>query len=113
MMRRVIIESPFAGTPEDVARNARFVRAAMRDCLLRAEAPWASHALYTLPGVLDDTVPVERALGIEAGLVWGAAAELTVAYINIGVSPGMIVGIERAHREGRPVEYRFLPGWSA
>jgi len=112
-VRRVVIESPFAGTPEEVEVNTRFVRAAMRDCLLRGEAPLASHALYTLPGVLDDNVPAERALGIEVGLVWGAVAELTVAYINLGVTPGMIVGIERAHREGRPVEYRFLPGWSA
>lgn len=47
----VIIESPYAG---DVDRNLEYLRAAMRDCLKRGEAPFASHALYTQPGVLDD-----------------------------------------------------------
>lgn len=47
-MRLVIIESPFAG---DVVRNLRYLRACMRDCLRRGEAPYASHALYTQPGV--------------------------------------------------------------
>ena len=42
-MRRVIVESPYAG---DVERNIAYVRAAMRDCLMRGEAPLASHLLY-------------------------------------------------------------------
>lgn len=107
-MRRVLIESPYAGTPEVVERNLRYLRAAMRDCLLRGETPYASHALYTQPGVLDDTVPAERAPGIEAGLAWGAAADVTVAYVNLGISAGMRRGIEAANRAGRPVEYRTL-----
>ena len=53
-MERVIIESPFAG---DVDRNLRYARAAMRDCLLRGESPYASHLLYTQPGVLNDDIP--------------------------------------------------------
>jgi len=67
-MRRVILESPYAG---DVATNVAYARRALRDCLLRGEAPFASHLLYTQPGVLDDTLPDERACGIEAGLIWG------------------------------------------
>ena len=51
MPRKVILESPYAG---DVETNLRNARAAMRDCLLRGEAPYASHLLYTQPGVLDD-----------------------------------------------------------
>lgn len=65
-MRRVIIESPYAG---DVELNAQYARECLRDSLTRGEAPIASHLLYTQPGVLDDAVPRERALGIEAGLV--------------------------------------------
>lgn len=50
-MRRVIIESPYAG---NVEANATYLRRCLRDSLLRGEAPFASHAIYTLPGVLDD-----------------------------------------------------------
>lgn len=107
-MRLVIVESPYAG---DVERNLRYLRAAMRDCLLRGEAPYASHALYTQPGVLDDTLREERALGIEAGLQWGALAEATVVYTDLGYSRGMEQGIARARAEGRPVEVRSLPEW--
>jgi hypothetical protein len=56
----VVIESPYAG---DVERNLRYVRACMRDCLLRGEAPYASHALYTQPDVLCDEIPEERQYG--------------------------------------------------
>lgn len=110
-MRLVIIESPFAGrgtTATDRERNVEYGRRAMADCLRRGEAPFASHLLYTLPGVLDDDVPDERRLGIEAGLAWGERADATVVYEDLGVSDGMALGIERARRAGRPVEYRSL-----
>jgi hypothetical protein len=104
-MRRVIIESPYAG---DVQANVTYARAAMLDCLTRGEAPYASHLLYTQVGVLDDTVPEERARGIEAGLIWGSMADATLVYIDRGISEGMRQGIARAEREGRPVEYRTI-----
>lgn len=104
-MRLVIVESPFAG---DVERNTRYARAALRDCLLRGEAPLASHLLYTQPGVLDDNDPTQRAMGIEAGLVWGECAEATIVYTDLGVSRGMHQGVTRAESSGRPVEYRSL-----
>ena len=104
-MRRVILESPYVG---DVERNLAYARACLRDCLLRGEAPIASHLLYTQPGVLDDNKREERNLGIEAGLVWGSLAEATVVYTDRGISGGMKFGIERAWKEGRPVEYRKL-----
>ncbi len=108
-MRLVIIESPYAG---DVERNERYARAAMADCLRRGEAPYASHLLYTQAGVLDDTKPEERRLGIEAGLQWGKKADATVVYMDLGISDGMMQGIQRAEREGRPVEARRVPGWT-
>lgn len=108
-MNLVIIESPFAGpTPEIVLRNVTYARACMRDCLMRGEAPYASHLLYTQEGVLDDTVPEDRALGIEAGLRWGKQASKTVVYHDLGISSGMKMGIERAEKEGRVIEYRLL-----
>ena len=89
-MKLVILESPFAGA---VDANLSYGRRCMRDCLERGEAPFASHLLYTQPGVLDDTKPVERKLGIEAGLLWGTMADATVVYIDRGVSRGMVQGI--------------------
>lgn len=67
-MELVIIESPYAGTRDDIESNVEYARAAMHDCLTRGEAPYASHLLYTQPGVLRDEVPEERRLGIEAGI---------------------------------------------
>lgn len=104
----VILESPFAG---DVDRNVRYARACMRDCLRRGEAPFASHLLYTQPGVLNDLVSDERELGIEAGLAWGRAADKTVVYTDLGLSRGMEQGIARAQLEGREVEWRTLGKW--
>lgn len=104
-MRRVIVESPYAG---DIVSNLDYARRAVRDCLARGEAPIASHLLYTQPSVLDDAIPAERALGVEAGLCWGAFAEATVVYADRGISSGMQFGIDRAAHEGRPVEFRLI-----
>ena len=106
-MRRVIIESPFAGATEaETAANVAYARERMRDSLDRGEAPFASHLLLTQ--VLDDTIPEQRERGIEAGLAWGAVAELSAVYTDRGISPGMALGIARAEREGRRVIYRSL-----
>lgn len=113
-MRIVVIESPFAG---DVPRNLRYLRACMRDCLLRGEAPYASHALYTQPGVLDDGKPAERERGIKAGFEWRTVADATVVYSDLGMTTGMKYGIaaaeQRTSRGGtHPIEYRVLgEGW--
>jgi hypothetical protein len=105
----VVIESPYAG---DVDKNLRYVRAAMHDCFLRGEAPFASHALYTQPGVLDDNRPDERKLGIEAGLEWSSFAAKSVVYTDLGITEGMRAGIARAEEDGRLIEYRKIEGWA-
>jgi hypothetical protein len=105
----VVIESPYAG---DVARNLAYARAAMRDCLQRGEAPFASHALYTQPGVLDDENPTERRAGIAAGFVFRHVAAVTAVYQDLGVTPGMVEGVEHAEEIGCSVEYRTVPGWT-
>lgn len=105
----VILESPYAASsPDRLAMNIGYARRCMADCLARGEAPFASHLLYTQEGVLDDTIPEERALGIEAGLVWGEFAKKTVVYVDLGVSPGMDHGIRAAQLAGRTVEYRRI-----
>ena len=108
-MRRVIVESPFAApTAEGIAENEVYARAAMADCLHRGEAPYASHLLYTQPGVLDDNDPDERQHGIDAGLAWGDVADAVVIYTDRGISNGMKYGIARHEEAGRRIEYRRL-----
>lgn len=109
-MRLVILESPWAG---DRDLHVAYLRAALRDCLLRGEAPFACHALYALTGAADDDIPAERRLGIDAGLAWGLKAASTVVYCDLGVSAGMAQGIGDAHTHGRPIEYRRVPGWAS
>lgn len=104
-MRRVIVESPFAG---DIAGNTFYARECVRDCLRRGEAPIASHLLLTQPGILNDDDPNERLLGINAGLAWLAGAQATVVYTDRGISNGMRHGIRAAEAAGVPVEYRSL-----
>jgi hypothetical protein len=104
-VKRVIIESPYAG---NVAVNLAYARRCMSDSLDRGEAPFASHLLYTQQGILDDKIDAQRKLGIAAGLVWGKAAELTAVYVDRGVSPGMIFGIKSALELGRTVEVRSV-----
>ena len=106
-MIRVILESPFAAqSVAEAERNRRYLVRAMQDCFARGEAPFASHALYTI--ALDDDIPAEREMGIEAGLLWGECATKSVVYTDLGISPGMTKGINQAHLDGRDVEYRQI-----
>jgi hypothetical protein len=106
-MRRVVIESPYAG---DVERNTAYARACLKHSLSLGEAPLASHLLYTQ--VLDDKKPLERSAGIMAGISWALLADATVVYTDLGISRGMKEGIHYAEAAGNPVEYRTLPGWT-
>jgi hypothetical protein len=121
IMKLIIIESPFSsGTkpsiPAVVLRNTKYVRACMRDAFLKGEAPFASHAFYTLPGVLDDNIPEERVMGMEAGWAWMRVLEVNhvAVYTDLGISFGMSEGIRRAREVGRQVEERALGGvWAS
>lgn len=109
-MKLVIIESPYTG---DVERNETYARACMADSLARGEAPFASHLLYTQPGVLDDTNPKERAKGIAAGFAWGEFTEACVIYCDLGITPGMVEGLERCLSRNETPEFRYLGApWS-
>ena len=107
-MRRVILESPYAG---NVDLNIQYARAAVSDSLHRGESPIASHLLYTQDGILDDDIPNERRLGIDAGLAWMEVAEAVVFYIDLGMSEGMKGAKARAVEIGKPCEERFI--WRA
>jgi hypothetical protein len=89
-----------------VKLNEEYARACMEDCLERGEAPFPSHLIYTQ--VLDDTDPIQRKQGMEAGFAWNEVAERSVVYIDLGISGGMKAGIKNAIKAGRPREYRRL-----
>jgi hypothetical protein len=108
-MKRVILETPFRGQDYlDTLKNLVYARVCMHDCLKRGESPFASHMIYTQPGVLDDTKDSERDFGIEAGFAWREVAEKTVVYIDRGISRGMCLGIRDAKKRGLELEFREL-----
>jgi hypothetical protein len=116
-MRLVIVESPYAG---DVETNVMYARACMLNSLLKGEAPFLEHLLYTQ--VLDDTVPAERAMGIAAGLAWRKARTclyrhdmgtilepvLPAFYVDLGWSPAMLAARAWYERERIAFEERTI-----
>lgn len=123
---RVVIESPYAGKSNlpwilgrivrwlRTLRNVRYAILAMRHSILRhGESPYASHLLYPSRWwacLLDDTIPGERNLGIQAGFAWGKCAEKRVFYVDLGWSAGMKFGLDEAKRLGQPIEFRSMYG---
>jgi len=105
----VALESPFGSDdPKVVELNIEYGRKCLRNCIMRGEAPFASHLLYTQPGVLDDNNPDERKLGIERGFALENYLDYTVVYIDRGISQGMEQGIKEARKAGRRILVRSL-----
>lgn len=102
-MRKVLVETPYAG---DVEFNVLYARRCMADSLNRNEAPMLSHLLYTQ--VLDDKIMSQRERGIMAGLAWRTSAEAGIFYLDFGLSDGMRRAHELYTREEIPIETRFL-----
>lgn len=101
---RVIVESPFAGG----FANVRYSRECLRDCLDRGEAPYASHLLYTQKGVLNDEIAEERRRGIDAAVAWLEVADYVAVYMDLGITVGMMFGIIRAAKSGKPIRLRWI-----
>lgn len=113
-MKKVVIESPYAATDAySLEQHKRYLEFAMQDALHKGEAPFASHMLYT--GVLDDDNAIERAQGIQAGLIWGSECDYVAVYCDAGISPGMQLGIDHWNQLGKRIERRTIaPGlWRA
>jgi hypothetical protein len=64
--------------------------------------------VFTQPGILDDKIPAERRLGMEAGFAWIAVADKTVVYTDRGIWDGMLEGVRVPKNLNKPVEYRTL-----
>ncbi len=104
-MKKVIIESPYAGNIES---NIKYARKCVKDCLNRGEAPICSHLLYTQSGILDDDITEERSLGINAGLAWANVADLHVFYLDYGMSKGMYYAMDAALKNNVEIEFRRI-----
>lgn len=104
-MIKVILESPYAG---DIERNVKYARMCVKDSLMRGESPIASHLIYTQEGILNDLIPEERTLGINAGLAWKDVADKHVFYIDYGYSKGMVYAKEYSTKNNIPIEERFI-----
>ena len=104
-MRRVIIESPYAG---DIYDNTQYLKRCLRDSIDCGEAPLASHLIY--PFVLREDLKDERQLGIELGYEWWAAADRIVFYMDKGWSAGMEKAASRARYLRKTIEFRTLTG---
>jgi hypothetical protein len=108
-LKLVVIESPLsAPSRAGIERNKDYARECMRDSLRRGEAPYASHLLFDQPGILDDTIPLQREQGMMAGFAWGGHAERVAFYVDLGVSDGMIRGFERAIQTDADIVVRSL-----
>lgn len=101
---RVIVESPFAGG----FANVKYARECVRDCINRGESPFASHLLYTQKGLLNDQIAEERRAGINAAVGWLEVADYVAVYMDLGITPGMVIGITRAVKLGKPIRLRWL-----
>lgn len=109
---RVLLESPLtARNHRGSGLNQLYGRAALRDSLLRGEAPMAAHLLYAQTFVLDGADPSERQLGMEAGWAWLPFVDRVAVYVDRGISPGMKEGIARAVGYGLIIEERSIPDW--
>ena len=105
----VIVESPYMGaTKELLIRNIAYARACVRDSILRGEAPFGSHLLYTQPGILRDEVHAERELGMGLGWHIMRRADLVAIYTDLGWSSGMTRGRANAVAMGRDIVERQL-----
>jgi hypothetical protein len=104
-MLKAIIESPYSG---NVEQNIKYARMCVYDSILRGEAPIASHLLYCQEGILKDSSPVQRKIGIEAGLEWLSSADIQVFYIDFGMSKGMREAEERGKKDGIEMVYRRI-----
>ena len=106
-MKRVVIESPYAG---HIVMNEIYGELCMHDCLVNYnETPYASHLLYTRKWVLRDDHPEERKLGIDAGFYWRKVAEQTNFYVDLGTTQGMELGMNDCIDKKNLFNIRHLP----
>ena len=96
-MKLIYVASPLSG---NVEKNIKYAKEACRAVMDSGYAFFAPHLLY--PSVLDDTIPEERQLGMEMGLVMLEKCDELWAF-GPRISEGMAAEMREAERLGIPV----------
>ena len=98
--RKIYVASPFAGdTRKNTAAALRYCRFVINEGYL----PVASHIMYAASGMLRDSVPKERELGMLLGL--GLLRSCHEVWVFGEPSPGMEQEIREAEMLGKPIRY--------
>ncbi len=98
-MKRALIVSPFSERKEaDIA----YAREAMRWCLDTGMAPFVGQLLYG--EILDDRVPSDRTLRLNADQEYIKDADVVVAFVDRGVSTEMEADVEIAMSHSSRIE---------
>lgn len=105
---RIILESPFRkkGSGDADPVYLVYLRRALRDAWDRGEHPLASHAYY--PFFLNESDPIERLAGIEAGYSMWPFANFVAFYTDYGMSAGMESALDRAAHRGMETRVRSI-----
>lgn len=109
--RVIQVESPYStSNGKSIEENLEYARKAMWSILVMGDTPYASHLLYTQPGVLNDAIPEERELGIQAGLEMyrQKKSDACAIFVENGITLGMLHGIKVALENEIPVEFRSI-----
>lgn len=106
----VVIESPFQG---DVPRNVMYADCLLFDSLMRGEAPFLGHLLYTR--VFSDADLVHREMGIRAHI----SVLTRASYVVVGTDLGEPTwGMTEAIKVARSLDIEVVPralgsGWES
>ena len=108
-MRAAIVESPFKTTDIELAngetvtieegKNVEYAKACCLWALDQCYSPYASHLFFTQ--FLDDSIPEQRRLGIEAGMTWGRFNSDRLFFVDRGFTEGMVYGFRESKKQGQ------------
>ncbi len=104
-MKRVVIESPYAGDEE---ANKVYRQVVICHSIKQWEAPFASHQMYT--DALNDDDLYQRLIGCGAGYTWMKIADLVAFYMDRGFSSGMKSALYKAVDYSLPIQFRWING---
>jgi len=100
----ICVESPCGSSDKDIFESNRlYLKRCMRYVFDKRCKPIASHALYAFSGMLDDSNPKDRALGIKAGLELNSLADEAWFFTDYGMSPGMKKALDHWISVGKDV----------
>ena len=108
-MKRVFVCSPFRGeTEEETAANVEYAIKCCKFVFSNDAIPVCSHLLY--PRILNDDDPVERQLGIHAGIMSMLHCDEVWSFLPDNREPtdGMRLELTIARRQDIPIIHKYI-----